>query len=414
MGDSVLHARVLTLLLPALVAVGCITQKLSAGHSLTGGEGGSSGADTSAEPGGAGSSDEPPGAGNFSGQTSAPGDGGGSGAQATGGSADAGQDEASGGETASGGAEQTGGTNQSGSDTGGLGAFPAGGGPAEGGAGTGGTDAMGGASMGGSGGAATGGRGGTASGGASTGGSGGGTGGSGGAATGGTSGSSGSSAVDCSGTMPTDGARHCSSTSGTAGALSWTMWSSSGQGCMTTYDTPAFSASWNEDGDSLARLGLEWGNDGKPYGEFGSITAQFAYQKQGTDGGYSFIGVYGWSISPCVEYYIVEDSFGTFPFNAYSASQTGTASIDGGEYKLFQSMMTGGTGGTRCGVAPWYQFWSIRQEARQCGQISVSEHFEAWRAAGMRLGNLLEVKVSVEVLGGTGSIDFSTANVAAQ
>jgi hypothetical protein len=41
----------------------------------------------------------------------------------------------------------------------------------------------------------------------------------------------------------------------------------------------------------------------------------------------------------------------------------------------------------------------------------VTEHFKAWSAAGHDLGNLLEVKVLLEVGGGQGTADFSVANV---
>jgi endo-1,4-beta-xylanase len=234
--------------------------------------------------------------------------------------------------------------------------------------------------------------------------------------TGGSTGTSGSSEVDCSATMPTGGTDHCgSNTQGNAGGLSWSLWSNAlnSGSCITTYDTTAFSARWSESGDFLARVGVEWGNSGKTYEEYGTIAAEFSYNKTGSGGGFSYIGIYGWSNNPCVEYYIVEDSFNNFPFDAWNATQTGTASIDGEDYKLFRNT-TNGTGGSRCsGVSTWDQFWSIRQSARQCGVVSISQHFDAWKAAGMNMGSLLEAKILVEVGGGTGSIEFPVANVTA-
>ena len=73
---------------------------------------------------------------------------------------------------------------------------------------------------------------------------------------------------------------------------------------------------------------------------------------------------------------------------------------------------TSGTGGDRCGgAASWNQYYSIRHDNRTCGTISVTEHFKAWEAAGNKLGNLLEVKVLMEVGGGMGTAAFSVANV---
>jgi hypothetical protein len=183
---------------------------------------------------------------------------------------------------------------------------------------------------------------------------------------------------------------------------------------LTTFSTPAFSAGWNNSGDYLGRLGFEWGNNSKAYTAYGTITAQVAFKKTGSGGGFSYIGIYGWSTNPCIEWYIVDDSFGTMPFNAYNATLKGTVAIDGENYKLF-SNSTNGTGGNRCGnVTTWTQFWSIRQKARQCGIISITQHFDAWKAAGMTLGNMLEAKILVETGGGSGSVDFPIANVTAQ
>ncbi|MBN1606577.1 MAG: glycoside hydrolase family 11 protein [Polyangiaceae bacterium] len=462
MGDSVLRIRVVTMLLPALVALGCRIEGLPPDpqkDSLDGGAAGAAGADTLAtRGGGAGGPDASPLGGASAGGESAvhrPGDEGGSGAKATGGSGEAGQDATGVGGTHTGGSTgsaRTGGTGQIGGE-GGQGASATGGAAADGGSvGTGGTDgagsggaATGGRSMGGSagsGGTATGGQGGAGSSGLPTGGSSGAptggsggtptggssgaptggsggtpTGGSGGASTGGSGGaaSGGGSAVECSATMPTGGTPYCASYgSGTVAGLQWSLWSNGSGGCVTTYSTAALGVSWNDSGDLLARIGLEWGSAGKPYDQYGPITAQFAHSKTGSSDGYSYIGAYGWSTNPCVEYYIVEDSYDTMPVDPGSTTNKGTADIDGGTYTLYTRNMNG-TGGSACpGLSTWVQFFSIRHTARRCGQISISEHFKAWEGKGMSLGNLLEAKVFVEVWGGTGSLDFAVANVMVQ
>lgn len=242
--------------------------------------------------------------------------------------------------------------------------------------------------------------------------------GAGGAATGGTTSTgTGTSAVNCSATMPSGGTDHCGqNTQGKAGDLSWSLWSNAinSNGCITTFSTTAFSARWNNNGDFLARLGLEFGNSSKTYDQYGTLKADYSYTKTGSGGGYSYIGIYGWTNNPCVEWYIVDDRYGTMPFNAYNAAQKGSATIDGEVYKLFQNKTTG-TGGSRCsGVNEWDQYWSIRQKARQCGTITISEHFKAWEAAGLKMGGLLEAKILVETGGGQGSIEFPVANVTAQ
>jgi hypothetical protein len=216
--------------------------------------------------------------------------------------------------------------------------------------------------------------------------------------------------------MPTSGGTvHTSSSQGGTNPLAWQVWSNGGTpGTVTTYSTPAFSATWNNSSNYLGRLGFEWGNSGGTYDTHGTITAQFVEKRQGTpssNNSWSYIGLYGWSTSPCIEWYIVEDSLATMPISPYNSSQKGTATIDGESYK-FYSNSTNGTGGNRCGnVSTWTQFWSVRQKARQCGTISVTQHFDGWKAAGMTMGSLLEVKILVEVGGGSGTIDFPVANL---
>jgi endo-1,4-beta-xylanase len=236
--------------------------------------------------------------------------------------------------------------------------------------------------------------------------------------TGGSTGSGGSTGaagatVVCNGTLPSDGTMHSGDTQGTAAGLTWQLWSNGGSGTITTFSTPAFSAAWNNSGDFLARTGLEWGS-GKAYTSLGTVTAQFDEEKSGNAGGYSYIGIYGWSVNPCIEWYIVDDSYNKMPVNPGSTTNKGTVMIDGGMYTLYTRPTTG-TGGNRCGnVSSWTQFYSVRQTARTCGQISISDHFSAWNTAGMTLGSLLEASILIEAGGGTGSINFPTANVTAQ
>src|SRR5262249_36508494 len=156
----------------------------------------------------------------------------------------------------------------------------------------------------------------------------------------------------------TGGTTHNASTQGTANGLSWQVWSNQNSGSITTYATAsAFSAMWNNSGDFLARLGLNF-NNSKTYDQYGTITAQFAETKTATaNPPYSYVGVYGWSVNPCIEFYIVDDSFGRMPVNPGNVTNNGTATIDGGTYNLYVRPTTG-TGGNNCGaqVTNWNQF----------------------------------------------------------
>ncbi len=221
--------------------------------------------------------------------------------------------------------------------------------------------------------------------------------------------------LDCEAGMPTSGAQqHSGNGVGGEGNLAWEIWSNTGEGELTTYSVPAFSGSWNEAGGYLGRLGYEWGGFGSdpgPYETHGTITAQFVSNKTGTAGQYSYVGMYGWSVDPCVEWYVVDDSFNNMPINPGGTTNEGEVDIDGGTYIMYTRPTTG-SGGTRCdGVTNWIQYYSVRKTARSCGQISLTAHFDAWKGLGMELGNLLEAKIIVEVGGGVGRVDFPIANV---
>ena len=223
--------------------------------------------------------------------------------------------------------------------------------------------------------------------------------------------------LDCNATMPSGGSDHSGNGQGGQGNLAWQIWSSTGKGELTTFDgVPAFRASWNEAGDYLGRIGFEWGNNGAPYTAHGTISAQFVAKKTvgtGNGGGlYSYIGMYGWTTNPCVEWYVIDDSFKQMPVNPGNTVNKGEVDIDGGTYIMY-TRDTSGTGGSRCsGVNNWVQYYSVRKTARDCGVISLTEHFEAWDSLGMSMaGNLLEAKILVEVGGESGAVDFPIANV---
>jgi hypothetical protein len=199
--------------------------------------------------------------------------------------------------------------------------------------------------------------------------------------------------------------------SGNVGNYGYQLWSDgSGTGSMTVYGVDAeFSAKWDKVGDFLARVGLVW-NSTKTYTQLGTISATFAETKSGNAGGFSFIGIYGWSENPLHEYYIVDDWYGGRPG---PGSKVGTITVDGSPYDVLthtqvnQPSITGNN-------ATFEQFWSVRHTARQCGTISISEHFAQWAAMGMTLGNMEEASLLVEIGGGTGTIDFTTATLTAK
>ena len=361
-----------------------VTLAACANSDVVGGEGGEGGSSSSGS-GGSGAT-----GGNGSGGRTATG-----GTTGTGGVTSAGGAIGTGGVTSSGGVKGSGGNVASGGNTGSGGLIGTGGANSTGGrggtAGTGGTTGRGGST--GSGG--TTGRGGTTGSGGTT-------------ATGGTTGGT------CTvGSLPSGASQHCSSNqSGTVGSQQWTIWSSGSGGCLTTYGSAAaFSANWNNSGDFLARVGLAMGSSKTP-DQYSSIAADFAEKRSGSGGSYSAIGVYGWTVSPLVEFYVEEDSFNNLAA-PYQGQKKGTFTIDGeGTYDVYYHQQVNQP--SIQGTATFNQFYSVRQGARTCGHISLSKHFAQWKQFGLNMGKMEEAKILVEAGGGSGSIDFPTASVTAQ
>jgi len=159
-------------------------------------------------------------------------------------------------------------------------------------------------------------------------------------------------------------------------------------------------------------VGLYWGN-GAAYTTYGDVVADYNFTKSGSGGGYSYIGIYGWTKNPLVEYYIVENGFGNYPPNASAlggAQNKGSLTVDGDTYDIYTY--------TRRNAAnilgqnqDFPQFWSIRRKARTCGRISISEHWKKWNEVGLKLGNMYEAKLLVEAGGGQGSFDMTYGRV---
>lgn len=196
---------------------------------------------------------------------------------------------------------------------------------------------------------------------------------------------------------------------GTANGLGYGIWTNGDGGSITVWDNAhAFSASWAESKDFLAHLGLDF-RPGKDWTTLGEIKAEFSEVKSGTAGGFSMIGMYGWTQSPCVEWYINEDSW-----KGMNGGSGTAVEIDGGTYYI-RTLQTNGTGGANAcesgHTGTWAQMISTRKTARTCGTVTVSDHFKAWEAQGWKLGALTSVHINVEVGGGTGKIDFPLANV---
>ncbi|HEY8925720.1 MAG TPA: glycoside hydrolase family 11 protein [Polyangia bacterium] len=211
----------------------------------------------------------------------------------------------------------------------------------------------------------------------------------------------------------TGGTRVCANSKGNAGSgYAYELWSSEpGVGCMTVIGAGAsFSATWTDATDFLARTGLRFDRTKTP-AQLGRISADFTEAKTElpTAGKESkiYFAVYGWTVNPLVEYYIIED-YGPFvpgPVAADGSPRThvGTIMVDDGTYDLWHVAVKDKpaiTGDDK----DFDQYYSVRQSRRSCGRVSVSEQFSKWGALGVQLGKLEETMFLLEAQDNSGSV----------
>ena len=181
---------------------------------------------------------------------------------------------------------------------------------------------------------------------------------------------------------------------------------------MTVYGVDAnFGATWSNVEDFLGRVGLSF-DQTRTHSQIGTISSDFA-ETQTSDGGFLYIGIYGWTTDPLREYYILDDWGSTQPGDTASdgspRTHAGTITVDGDTYEVWTHTQVDKP--SIIGNQTFEQYFSVRQTARQCGHISISEHFIQWEALGLTLGNLYEATLLVEAQDNSGNVEFTTATV---
>jgi len=200
---------------------------------------------------------------------------------------------------------------------------------------------------------------------------------------------------------------------GTIGGVGYELWSDSGNNSATFYSDGSFSCSFQSAKDYLCRSGLSFDST-KTHDQIGHMYADFKLVKQNIQNvDYSYVGIYGWSRNPLVEFYVVDNwlSQGR-PGDWVGNKKHGDFTIDGAKYTVYENDRNGPS---IDGNTYFKQFFSIRKEARDCGTIDITAHFQQWEKLSMKLGKMHEAKVLGEAGsngGGTsGTADFPYAKV---
>jgi len=202
--------------------------------------------------------------------------------------------------------------------------------------------------------------------------------------------------------------------------IGYELWNEGGHGGSATfYDDGSFNCQMTGAKDYLCRSGLSFDSD-KTHQEIGHMLADFKLVKKGLTGiDYSYIGIYGWTREPLVEWYIVDNSGsqwmpGDWVAQGASAKNHGKFTIDGAEYTVYEGDRTSYSidGDNKY----FKQYFSVRTKARDCGTIDITAHFKKWEELGMKMGKMHEAKIlgeagSTSGANAKGEYDFPYAKV---
>lgn len=181
-----------------------------------------------------------------------------------------------------------------------------------------------------------------------------------------------------------------------------------GKGTMTLKGPGSFSCNWININNALFRIGKKFGkNNDKSSKQYDDIKISYVcniYQPFGN----SYLAVYGWTINPLVEYYIV-DNWGSWRPPGKHVSK-GTIFVDDGIYEIYETIRTNQP--SILGEKTFKQYWSVRTSRRNNNGInnivSVNEHFKQWEINGLDMsGKLYEVSIVIEGYKSNGVAELS-------
>jgi len=155
------------------------------------------------------------------------------------------------------------------------------------------------------------------------------------------------------------------SSTGTTGGFYWQCYFTSGSASITQGSAGNFSATYSNVGDVVVGKGYNPGSAGTRGYNVGALS-----------GSYNSVGIYGWTTSPLIEYYVTE--FGSVA----TGSAINTVSSDGHTYTFYKHQQVNQP--SIQGTATFWQYldnWGGSTKGAN-HTITMANHINNWKAHG--------------------------------
>lgn len=119
------------------------------------------------------------------------------------------------------------------------------------------------------------------------------------------------------------------------------------------------------------------------------LSSDITFEGTFSPSGNAYLSVYGWTTSPLIEYYILENYGDYNPGSAMT--YMGTVTSDGSVYDIYEHQQVDQP--SVSGTATFNQYWSIRQDTRSSGTVTTANHFNAWADLGMDIGTTFNYQI---------------------
>ena len=187
----------------------------------------------------------------------------------------------------------------------------------------------------------------------------------------------------------------CRNRTGMHDGFFYTFWKDGGSACMTLRGGGSYSMEYD-----LGRGNLVAGTGWRTGSAFRLVDYRAEAWEPGSN---SYLALYGWSVDPLVEYYVVDSWGSAFTPPGEGAPVLGTVESDGGTYAIYRTRRVEKP--SIRGTQTFDQFWSVRTARRPTGAnqtITFANHVAAWRRHGLELGTMDYQVLATEGYGSTG------------